>query len=972
MSSEPIYNYFATDIIPDVNNQNNDVNIPRTESNGERETAFESKIKGISNKSFIFSGKNIPRIRESLKNSTIFDNTNAQNITVRELPKISQNNYDNWESSIIDNESLVKLYNDLMKINCNYRSIESNNSLGGLTPLTYLIETSFSMSTKRAKEMNDKYNMLKKYIYNYRTINGDGNCFYRAVMFRYLEILVLNNQIEYLQNLAYDVYKSFNSEELKSRLMIGKINLKPDLTFKLLILIIDILRKGNILLAHNVLVRSFSVCRKFDYAIIFYFRYILYDFIKKSEEKTYIKSFPIQIGNLLPSQYETEEGKFLYESFYHNYLLKFYTDAEKIVIYLTPFVLGISLNVLIFDASDDEILQNFKWEEGNGLNLTDEINLLNRKNHYEIVYTKNDNEKFKNIFENYENNKKSVILSNVDKYLKDNEDNNSFQAMQGSFDIKEQQINNPKTMICKRNDLSKNIPNNIQIKNNNINEINKTIINNNDPRKNNITNGNKNNNNFVQKNRLNDLNPNVKIIKNARIINNNNINDKNYNNINIPNSKAINGIKNNNNSNNISKPNNMMNNNLNNGIMKGMNNNDNQAHTSNTANNVQKYTIGPNIQDYSQLEKAGQHIPLNNYQNINEIDNPLNKNQGKDKKLVDIQNQPAGYEVNNHQTSYKQNMKKTNLNNVQNNNNPLNNIKNNQNNVQNNNQIPIQKQDMNVLPNKKMEVIGLNTPGNIPISKKSSPTQNIKKEKQNIYFCRKCKIQINNNLSLCRNCFKKEIFKEVYSSYINGLNQQIIPEEVIDGYITLINSKNEKMVLNLDKALVEYNKNFPDEKFSREDIVLEYKKKICIACLTNIKTSSFIELPCKCRICSKEHLNQYFSYYNNYSQKFYCRCKKEYDVHMMFKIGTIKELNIKIFQVIGYYFQRQLDNCCCICKVTGKPVGRSNSIISLENNDNNTFLHSLFHYFCANCCKLYQNTEFDCQICQMKHFWNSN
>ena len=977
MSSEPIYNYFSSDIIPDIDNQNQDDNIPRTESNGERETAFESKMRRMSNKSLnnhLISGKNISIIRESLRDSTIFDNANAQNLTVRELQKISQNDYDNWKSSIIDQQSLLNLFNELKGINCNYKSIESNNSLGGLTPLTFLIENSFSMIPKKAKEMNDKYNILNKYIYNYRTINGDGNCFYRAVMFRYLEILVLNNQIEYLQNLAYDVYKSFNSEELKSRLIIGKINLKPDLTFKLLILIIDILKQRNILLAHKILVKSFSICRKFDYAIIFYFRYILYDYIKKSEEKTYMKSFPIQIGNLLPSQYETEDGKFLYESFYQNYLLKFYTDAEKIVIYLTPFVLGIPLNVLIYDASDEEILQNFKWEEGNGLNLTDEISLLNRKNHYEIVYTKKDNEKYKKIFETYENNKISVILANIDKYLKANEDDNTFQALQGNFDIKEEQINNPKTMICKRNDLSKNIPNNLQIKNNYSNENNKTDINNNERLlRSNIINGNQFNNEHIQK-KLNDLNPKVNVVKNPKITNNNNINDKNYNNINISNSKDINNIKNNNNSN-ISKPNNMMNNNnLNNGIMKGMNNNNNQANYANNINNVQKNINGYNIKENSQIRKQVQNIPLNNNQNINEINNPLYMNQGKDKRLVDMSNQSTGYKVNNQQVNHNQNMKKGNLNNVHNINAiPLNNNNNNQNHVQynNQNQNPIQNKDINTIPNKKMEVIGLTTPGNMPLSKKPSAPQNTQKENQNIFYCRKCKNQINNNIFLCGNCFKTEIINEVYSSYINGLNQNILPEQVIDGYITLINSKNEKKTLNLDQALVEFNKNFPNNKFSRKDIISEYKKRICIACLLDIK-NTFIELPCKCRVCSIEHLNQYFSYYNDYSNGFYCRCKILYNTPMMFQIGAIKQLNMNIFKTIGYYFQRRLDNCCCICKITGKPVGRSNCIISLENNNYNNFLHSLFHYFCANCCQQYQNTEFDCKICQMKHFWNSN
>jgi hypothetical protein len=284
--TEPIYNYFNTDLVSDIANTKSPQNKPPNEPVKERETAFESKLRRFSDKTMnsrLLSGKNMSKFRNSLSVSGILDIENENNITVRELPKISQENYDKLRNSIANNEEITKIYNDLDKINCNYKSKECNNSIGGITPLTFLIENSYSMSTNRAKEINDKYNIFKKYIYNYRTVNGDGNCFYRAVMFRYLEILVLNKQIEYLQNVTYDVYKSFDSEELKSRLIIGNIVLKPDLALKLLILITDLLKKDNIPLAHNILVKSFSCCRKFDYAIIFYFRFILYDYIKKSE-----------------------------------------------------------------------------------------------------------------------------------------------------------------------------------------------------------------------------------------------------------------------------------------------------------------------------------------------------------------------------------------------------------------------------------------------------------------------------------------------------------------------------------------------------------------------------------------------------------------------------------------------------------------------------------------------------------------
>ena len=225
MSTNQMNDYFS----PDFNQDNlidtniyQSVNLESLQQKksiheSENETALESKL----GKSFekrpsltLLSSKNLSKFRESLKEIINLDNKACQNIEVRELPKISQEAYEKFKNSNTDQDSLDQLYNSLTKSNCNFKSVECGNSLGGLTPLTYLVESSFSMNFKKAKEINDKYKILKPYIYNYRTINGDGNCFYRAVMFKYLEIMVLNKQIETLQNITYDVYNSFNSEEL--------------------------------------------------------------------------------------------------------------------------------------------------------------------------------------------------------------------------------------------------------------------------------------------------------------------------------------------------------------------------------------------------------------------------------------------------------------------------------------------------------------------------------------------------------------------------------------------------------------------------------------------------------------------------------------------------------------------------------------------------------------------------------------
>ena len=79
--------------------------------------------------------------------------------------------------------------------------------------------------------------------------------------------------MEYLSWVVNDIVESFKSEELNKRRII--LNNDPDLTFKILFLIIELLRNNRVEEAHQILVKSLSTCLKFDYALILYFRYIL-------------------------------------------------------------------------------------------------------------------------------------------------------------------------------------------------------------------------------------------------------------------------------------------------------------------------------------------------------------------------------------------------------------------------------------------------------------------------------------------------------------------------------------------------------------------------------------------------------------------------------------------------------------------------------------------------------------------------
>ena len=454
-------------------------------------------------------------LSNSLKKIGVLSEPNENVLIVRKMPKITNDQYDKLEKEYIykDNKNIIKnLYDYLTNVNCYFRNPNCLNSVSGINPLTYLVEVSFHMNFKKIKEIKEKYNLLSKYINNYREINGDGNCFYRAIMFRYIEILILTANIPVFQQFIFDIIESFKSEEMQNRRLIRNNDIKPELTFQILFLIINILKQKNIKEAHQLFVKCISTCKKFDYCLILYLRYIIYKYIKKNENKLYTKSFPLKIGNLLPQQFENEKGEFLFNSFYEDYLLKFFTDAEKIIIYIVPFVLGIQLNVVVYDIVDDEIIQKFLWEGESDIKSKDVITLLNNKNHYSLVYTEFDNNKYQTYFEFYKTNIKSVVLEksiapNMLNYEMDDK---------SSLNEGLNEINNYK---------GDNKIRNMVIENNNINNIQKH------ENKSKINNSNK----FEKENKINTIEEKKEI---NNIINNNkeNNNNKIFNdNININN-----------------------------------------------------------------------------------------------------------------------------------------------------------------------------------------------------------------------------------------------------------------------------------------------------------------------------------------------------------------------------------------------------------------------------------------------------
>ena len=448
-----------------------------------------------------------------------------------------------------DQKNLEKLHEQIVNLKFSLNTHFTSNNVNPIISLKRLFEEiNLTNLNNISLNYNEKYNKLFPFIYRVRKIKGDGNCYYRAVMFKYMEQIILSKNLILLKKLILEMNQAFKSKEIQDRLHIKMdVNFKPNLHLKIMFLILSLLEKGQIKESYELFIKSVLSCAVFDFGLILYFRYILYLYIQNNEKKVYTKSFPVKIGNFLPAKYENENGEFDFKKFYTNFLLKMFTEAEKIIIYLTPFVLGINLDVIIFEDNEDKVVKRFSYEEENGENKMNNnvITLLNRNAHYELVYTYDDYNKYSEFYKNCE----IFDVDNVDKNLGNSCDDNFYLFQSNNPNFKRRIItdiiqpinnNNNKTSINKNSNVktiiikkklktsTKIIPNQINNEDNgshnnkDINDKNKIIENklvnidnneNNNEIKNSI-NINKENGNEVKKS-INIKNENNKGIKNS-------------------------------------------------------------------------------------------------------------------------------------------------------------------------------------------------------------------------------------------------------------------------------------------------------------------------------------------------------------------------------------------------------------------------------------------------------------------------
>ena len=325
--------------------------------------------------------------------------------------------------NFINKEDFIKILNnnfsknDLSELK---KSIDKINLYGrNVSPLS----TSNDYIEKVYK--NNKYNNSIKNsensLFRWRGLKTDNESFYKSVIFYYLENLILNkNEQEYLIFL-YDVYLLLKHENYFN-IILKHYKIEKSIFLNILVLIFYALSIKNINdsieKSYTILIKAFNNYPDFLYGIIIYLKYSIFKYLKENEGKLYSKNFSVNIDNLLPEFYQKNE-KILYQQFYEKELLPLNKPIEKIIIYITPFILNKNIKIYSFNLQNtndniNEIYLNLNEKNNNKiLNYDETITLSLVNNQYEIVYSKDYILKFQNFFQ---------IFSNI-IYLKKNNNN---------------------------------------------------------------------------------------------------------------------------------------------------------------------------------------------------------------------------------------------------------------------------------------------------------------------------------------------------------------------------------------------------------------------------------------------------------------------------------------------------------------------------------------------------------------------
>ena len=791
-----------------------------------------------------------------------------------------------------------------------------------------------------SNDVMDKILNNKEYsndLFAWRDIFPGEDSFFRAVMFSYIENLILNNDFEEYKCFLFYLGTNIAEKYFSRILSYYQIDItRARISLALIYYAFNAgSSEGYIEKALSLFMKTYNMDMNFDLLLILNLKYLIYKYIMSNERKFYSKECKVKIGDLLPSKF-IKNGNYLFKEFYETNLLQLNKGVDKISVSVIPFILRKNLYIYSFDKN--KISHNFVYADNKQNKEVLPIRIVDLNGNYDIIYEKKYYTKFIRIFSVYSNipidsiNGKNEGETKKEGVLR-NQNNKA-------NDIDRQNLN---FLNITNDDFEKTIINNYNNQhalNNKINAQNQHINSNANDQKN-IKN-NINNDNIM--NRFNSKTAMNNNINNNNLDNQNNINLNNSNHhknsiANRPGQKNINNNQMNNNGymnnhNNINNNNNLMNNNINNKMNTMYNMNPNMIN--NMLNNMNSGNLNNNNNNNTQNfnNMTNNYTIMNNNLNINLANSNLNNNQMNSNDNLNPKTDRG---------------RKANI---------VNNQFDNNTNVNYNNQMLMNS----VTPSVYM-------------------SQSLAKQ------CPQCKKPNKDNF-YCDQCFLNHLISYAKNNYIEFLKENIN------------NSLTQKKLKAFDEYLLNINVIFPNgasKSFNESYYLLsnpnknnfnehldKFKTSICLQCKKFIEkdkgeflNNTYLRFPCGCIFCGINCLNIYLNTVPyKLMSSFQCICGVKYEYiqlkYLLFFSISFDFKNLK--KEIMRFMYEIIKTRCCKCKKDKEKLSKDKISVSvmelLDHEGGKIFdIHKFHHLICDKCKNNFDfnKNKFYCNLCVSEH-----
>ena len=291
---------------------------------------------------------------------------------------------------------------------------EDSLTIGYMENLSYYSfwqdDQNFDLLTSKLK--SDQYN-----ISYWRRIKGDGNCYYRAVMVQYLEIIItaciteekVDKLICFIKDLV--LFEFDDKEKYKEKVI------------SILCYMVFLIKNKKYSQLGNFVYSAINKSEVFEKTLIYWLRLKLIYFLKSH------LTFEIngmKLLNLLPGfEYEDDNSydQLKIDKYIENELIKMDEFVEGYPLYITPILLKVNIDVyhiqkkIATDMNDNKKVQfdiyihsfenisdkvsdiNEQTNYLSDINKDKRIKLLFRSSHYECLYNNEDKTNYKNVMD---------------------------------------------------------------------------------------------------------------------------------------------------------------------------------------------------------------------------------------------------------------------------------------------------------------------------------------------------------------------------------------------------------------------------------------------------------------------------------------------------------------------------------------------------------------------------------------------